>query len=70
MDHSDPEQYVLMTILEKMLKKHNVTGFTEKTTYNKFQARKWESIEDKLKCLNPAEEVPELMLAYPKDFIK
>ena len=65
MDYNDPEQVVLMTILEKMLKKHQVTQNMPKTNYKKFLPRMSETIEDKLKCLNIREEVPELMLAYP-----
>jgi len=41
-----------------------------KAGYQKFKAREWEGIEDKLKSLCIEDDLPEIKDAYPKDFIK
>ena len=48
----DPEQKIYMAILEKMLKKHSVVSEISRDDYIKFKPRQWETIEDRLKCLD------------------
>lgn len=58
-----------MKILEKMLKKHNLTSLTEEKGYSKFKVRQWETIEDKLKALNLYDEMSNKDLGIKKDYV-
>lgn len=61
----------LAKILKMMQNKHSGVTIDPKTeTYKRFKAREWETIEDKLKCLNIENEMPDAKETYPKDFIK
>ena len=68
----DPEQAVLMRILEKMLCKHKLTSKVEKTDYIKYRPRQWESIEDKLKALDTGgkQSGHQAVKNTRKDFVK
>ena len=68
----DPEQAILMQILEKMLKRHKFTGHTQKTEYIKHRPRQYETIEDKLKTLDFESELPPSNFDknYKKDYVK
>lgn len=70
-DENDPEQVILLQILEKMLSKHKVVQKKDaKATYTKFAPRQEEGIEEKLTCLDLESEIPDLQHIYKIDFIK
>ena len=74
-DAADPEEALLLFFLEKMRHKHRLAqhGSTDKTEYMKYRPRQWETIEDRLKTLDPGSEVVrgEASAAnYRKDFVK
>lgn len=69
----DPEEQILMHILEQILRKHHITGQVEKTQYLKYMPRQWGTIEDGLRALDPQSELPREEVDnrarnYKKDF--
>ena len=77
-DAADPEEALLLFFLEKMrhkhrLAQHGVNDKTDKTEYMKYRPRQWETIEDRLKTLDPGSEVVReeaSAVNYRKDFVK
>ena len=69
---NDPEQEILMGILQKMLKKHNLISEAGKSEYIKFRPRQWENIEDKLKALDITKEISKVdhQKNFRKDYVK
>lgn len=67
-DVVDPEEVVLLKILEKILNKHRVTGKAKKRSYIPFVPRQWESIEDKLRADAAEAEIETVVPG--RDFIK
>lgn len=74
-DAADPEEALLLFFLEKMRHKHRLAqqDVVDKTEYMKYRPRQWETIEDRLKTLDIANEITidDVSAAnYRKDFVK
>ena len=74
-DAADPEEALLLFFLEKMRQKHRLAQHTQgdKVEYMKYRPRQWETIEDSLKTLDPANEVVREDASaanFRKDFVK
>ena len=70
-DKSDnPEQKLLLQILEKMLSKHKNKELVDKSNYMTFKPRQWETIEDRLMSKDLKAEFPTLTVKSYVDQIK
>ena len=65
----DPEEVVLLKILEKILNKHNVAGTARRRSYIPFVPRQWETIDDKLRA-EVGEAEREVARAPGRDFVR
>ena len=74
-DAADPEEALLLFFLEKMRHKHRLAqqDSVDKTEYMKYRPRQWETIEDRLKTLDLANEIAKdnaSSASNRKDFVK
>ena len=68
----DPEQKLLLKILDKMLSKHRPQKLKELQGYINFKPREWESIEEKLEQLDLRADFPtfDTQEKFRKDFVR